>query len=315
MPEGHSVHRIALRLDEMFSGEVLAVSSPQGRFATGAQQLDGREFIRAIAVGKQMFVEFTGELWLRVHLGLYGAWDLSQRAEAAHATSQRIGQTGEYARTYPAAQSLGAPRRVRLGEGEDEKEADTVWPPEPVGAVRLRLCSATACADLRGPTACEVLDPAQVDSVIASLGPDPLVDRPAAGRRRFAANVSAKRTPIGALLMDQSVVAGIGNIYRAEILFRQGVNPYIPGSALREDQIGALWRDWAKLLPIGVKRGLILTRSRAGVKSTARLVSERPQRHWVYGRAGEDCYVCGTPIALELMQNRKLFWCPSCQPR
>ena len=77
MPEGHSVHRIARQFDRNFVGKVLQASSPQGRFADGAAVLDGREAVSVKAVGKQMFLEAEGDLWLRVHLGLYGAWDFA----------------------------------------------------------------------------------------------------------------------------------------------------------------------------------------------------------------------------------------------
>ncbi len=335
MPEGHSVHRIANRFDELFAGQQLAVTSPQGRFAAGAARLDGHTMLRAIAVGKQMFCEFDGDLWLRVHLGIYGAWDFSLRT-ADVAASARMGQTGEYSRleaagaepvgvgggasagTRPGVGSMGAPRRIRVAEEEtavDGAELGELWPPPPVGAVRVRLLSQDACADLRGPTACEVLDPAQADAAIAKLGPDPLVDGKAAGRRRFAAAVSRRRTPIGALLMDQAVVAGIGNIYRAEMLFRAGINPFTPGSALTAEQIDALWDDWCRLLPIGVETGVIVTRTRLRGNGRQAALQNRQDRHFVYGRAGEPCRVCGIPVALDLMQNRKLYWCPSCQPR
>ena len=77
MPEGHSVHRIARQFAATFVGRPVAVSSPQGRFAEDAQRIDGHTMIAAKAVGKQMFLEFDNGLWLRVHLGIYGAWDFA----------------------------------------------------------------------------------------------------------------------------------------------------------------------------------------------------------------------------------------------
>ncbi|MEE2814821.1 MAG: DNA-formamidopyrimidine glycosylase family protein, partial [Actinomycetota bacterium] len=77
MPEGHSVHRIARQFARNFTGRPVRASSPQGRFAEGAAVLDGREMLQAMAVGKQMFLEFEDAVWLRVHLGLYGAWDFA----------------------------------------------------------------------------------------------------------------------------------------------------------------------------------------------------------------------------------------------
>uniref|UniRef100_UPI0039EF6628 DNA-formamidopyrimidine glycosylase family protein n=1 Tax=Sinomonas sp. G460-2 TaxID=3393464 RepID=UPI0039EF6628 len=75
MPEGHSIHRLARQFGDVFAGERLGVSSPQGRFAGGAALLDGRVLEAARAHGKQLFLRFEGGLSLHVHLGLYGAWD------------------------------------------------------------------------------------------------------------------------------------------------------------------------------------------------------------------------------------------------
>ena len=75
MPEGHSVHRLARQCGDVFVGERLAVSSPQGRFTQGAALLDGHTLTGSVAHGKHLFLEFEHGLILHVHLGLYGAWD------------------------------------------------------------------------------------------------------------------------------------------------------------------------------------------------------------------------------------------------
>jgi endonuclease-8 len=299
MPEGHSVHRIAGQFTRDFVGHEIAVSSPQGRFASGAARLDGREMVSAHAVGKQMFLEFAGGLWLRVHLGIYGAWDFS--GELTPAEGMLI-----------AAASLGAPRRARLRAGESEtlSEAPDVFPPEPVGAVRVRLLAPEAVADLRGPTACEVQDSAEVQRTIDKLGPDPINDDDAAGRDRFIASVRSKRTPIARLLMDQSIVSGIGNVFRAEMLFRARLNPHTPGTGVTSEQASALWEDWAHLLRVGVETGLMLTRDEPVAEQAA---MAKADRYWVYKREGLPCRVCGTNIAMEMMASRKLYWCPACQ--
>ncbi|MBX3094027.1 MAG: Fpg/Nei family DNA glycosylase [Cryobacterium sp.] len=334
MPEGHSVHRIARQFEAHFVGHRVTASSPQGRFAAGAAELDGLTVTDAQAVGKQLFLEFAADesaprKWLRVHLGIYGAWDfagdVSMDASAAAARG-RIGQTGMKgvdAATQGAGTrgenedslaSIGAPRRTRLRMAETEKETDlTEFPPPPVGQVRVRLLTDTAVADLRGPTACEVLLPEEVAFAIAKLGPDPLVDGGQASEDRFTETVRAKRTPIGLLLMDQSVVAGIGNVYRAELLFRARLNPHTPGNTLPDDVARALWRDWTHLLNIGVQTGQMLTMDDLDPEAYARALAHRDDRHWVYHRAGLPCRVCGTHIALEIAAARKLYWCPSCQ--
>jgi endonuclease-8 len=174
----------------------------------------------------------------------------------------------------------------------------------------VRLLTDNTVADLRGPTACEVLTPDLVGAAIAKLGPDPLVDSPKVGEQRFVDAVRKTTTPIGLLLMDQSIVSGIGNVYRAELLFRARMNPHTAGKDVTEAQARALWKDWSKLLKIGVKTGQMLTMDGLGKKAYAAALANREDRHWVYHRTGEPCRVCGTPIVMEMAASRKLYYCP-----
>jgi len=321
VPEGHSVHRIARQFSLHFLNKPLTVTSPQGRFAAGAAELDGHRMIAARAVGKQMFLEFDNGLWLRVHLGLYGAWDFAGdiTADATVASAGgRMGQTNQHGTILDqdAAEdsnaSIGAPRRTRLRMSEQEKLEAPIdeFPPPPIGAVRVRLLADDAVADLRGPTACEVLTPEQVEIALAKLGPDPLVDDTAAAEERFVAVVRKKPTPIALLLMDQAVVSGIGNVYRAELLFRARLEPHTPGKLVPEETVRALWRDWTHLLTIGVETGQMLTMDDLDPESYRKALAHRDDRHWVYHREGLPCRICGTHIAMEELGGRKLYWCP-----
>ncbi len=316
MPEGHTVHRIALQLGADLVGRPVAASSPQGRFAAGAALLDGRVPTAARAHGKQFFLDLAGgtPLVLRVHLGLYGAWDL-------HGEVTPIGRE--------AASSLGAPRvrAVRLGELERPLPdaaapgGSRAFPPPPVGQVRLRLATDRFVADLRGPSACEVLTPQEAAAVVAAAGPDPRAGDPDA-EDRFTHRVRRTRTVIAALLMDQSVVAGIGNIYRAELLFRAELDPHTPGRDVPEETVRELWRDWALLLDDGVATGAMITREDASVgpdgsvsdsAQRARALADRTERYAVYGRAGLPCLRCGTSVVRSELAGRSLFHCPGCQ--
>lgn len=319
MPEGHSVHRIARQFGLHFVAKDVAVTSPQGRFAAGAKQLDGHRMTQAMAVGKQMFLEFDNQLWLHVHLGLYGAWDFAGdiTADATMASSNgRMGQTNQKGTVVgeheDSLSSIGAPRRTRLRMSEQEKLEEPIdsFPPEPVGSVRVRLLTDATVADLRGPTVCNVLRPDEVQAQLAKLGPDPIVDSGKAAEDRFVATVLKKPTPICLLLMDQSVVAGIGNVYRAELLFRARLNPHIPGRDLPEKIVRALWDDWSKLLKIGVETGQMMTMDGLSPEAYNGALASRSDRHWVYHRTGEPCRVCGTPIVMEEIGGRKLYWCP-----
>ncbi len=332
MPEGHSVHRIARQFRQHFVGKVTAVTSPQGRFASDAKLIDGHVMTDARAVGKQMFLEFDNGLWLRVHLGIYGAWDFAGdfTVDATTASANgRMGQTNQRGTILPDAgmpdtvvgsyedslSSIGAPRRTRLRMSEQEtlSDSDGTFPPEPIGAVRVRLLTEDTVADLRGPTACEVIDAESVQRHIDALGPDPMVDKGRKAEDRFVNTVLKKPTSIALLLMDQSVVAGIGNVYRAEMLYRARINPFIPGRELGEEQVRALWKDWVKLLKIGVETGQMLTMDGLRGRKYTNAMAYRADRHWVYHRTGEPCRTCGTPIAQAELATRNLYWCPYCQ--
>ena len=329
MPEGHSVHRIARQFDRNIVGRTVSASSPQGRFAEGASVIDGREALEVRAVAKQMFLRFDGDVWLRVHLGIYGAWDFSGEVvvDATIASANgRMGQTNQRGTVVDdepildaagenSLTSIGAPRRtrVRMSEQTTGLEEQNEWPPPVVGQVRLRLLTDTTCADLRGPTACVLQTPDEVQATIAKLGPDPLVDDLPEGEERFTATVRKKPTPIGLLLMDQAVVSGIGNVYRAELLFRARQNPHTPGRDVPEEVVRGIWRDWATLLPIGVETGQMMTMDGLDPAAYRRAMARRADRHWVYHREGLPCRVCGTAIVMEEAAGRKLYWCPKCQ--
>ena len=293
--------------------------------------LSGREMLEANAHGKQMFLRFDGELWLRVHLGMYGAWDFAGVIDldpTIAAANGRMGQTNQRGTVLDepildtagenSLTSIGAPRRARVHVRMSEQttglpDEDDQWPPPVVGQVRLRLLTDQTCADLRGPTACELQSAEDVVAAIAKLGPDPLVDDPAEGEERFVTRVRKGSTPIGLLLMDQSVVSGIGNVYRAELLFRARLNPHTPGRDVPEDTVRALWRDWTRLLAIGVETGQMMTMDDLDPDAYRRAMAHRDDRHWVYHRAGLPCRVCGTAIVVEEAAGRKLYWCPRCQ--
>lgn len=182
--------------------------------------------------------------------------------------------------------------------------------PEPRGQVRMRIVGTDHGTDLRGPTACEVIDEAQVSTILARLGPDPL--RSDADPGPAWTRISMSRKAIGALLMDQSVLAGVGNVYRSELLFRHGIDPYRPGREIDEAEFGAAWSDLVELMKVGVRRGRIIVVRPEHDHGAPAYGPKRP-RTYVYRRAGEPCRLCGTPIRTAEMAGRNLFWCPGCQ--
>lgn len=180
---------------------------------------------------------------------------------------------------------------------------------EPVGQVRARFQTEGLIADLRGPTICELIDQAGVQAVHDRLGPDPLwPDGDLKQLARFLERVSRSNSAIGQLLMDQSVIAGIGNVYRAELLFRAGLSPFTKGKSVPQEVLVGIWNDAVVLMALGVKTGLMLTRD--GYLSAK---VPRFERYQVYKREGLECRLCFGPVSIGLMQARKLYWCARCQ--
>lgn len=184
----------------------------------------------------------------------------------------------------------------------------------PVGQVRMRMVGETHWTDLRGPTRCEVLNVVEQREQLAKLGPDPL--RRNADPLVAYTRIIRSKQPIAALLMEQKILAGVGNVYRAELLFRHGVNPMVPGRSLDEVLWKDMWADLVDLMKIGVRKGRIDTvRDEHLPHVTGR--APRVDRHggevYVYRRTDMPCLVCGTPVRKAELAARNLYWCPTCQ--
>lgn len=263
MPEGHTIHRLARDLGRDLAGSTVLATSPQGRFETGAAQLDGRELQRTDAAGKHLFLDFGDDV-LYVHLGLIG----------------------KFKRTA----------------------ADVHRP----GAVRLRLEGSDRAWHLSGPQTCRLLDPMEADEIVASLGPDPL--RRDADPERFVDRAARSRKAIGALLLDQDVIAGIGNVYRAEILLLVGVHPARPAKSVDPETLREIWELTSELLRIGVRlnRIVTVTGEDAGFVSPGKL--RRAEALYAYKRDGKACRRCADDIVIGKVANRSIWWCPTCQP-
>lgn len=313
MPEGHTIHRLAGRIQQLFAGQTWRVSSPQGRFTAGAARLTDRAPDRAEAWGKHLIVHIGADIW-QVHLGLYGSFGF--RGDESFVTSDALGELRPIGR-------VSAPRY---------DEAGWIIPDAPTGAVRTRIHVPHGWADLRGPVKCRLLNPMQYDALVGRLGPDPLrqpegtVDEQMLAR--FQSNLSRRRISIAAALMDQAVIAGVGNIYRAESLFVERINPDTASQNLDSDQTQALWRTITEQLHTGVREGSIRTLRpedpelglRGSDVQSTRLGRQRNagaavRGHWVYRHQSTPCLRCGETIRMRELQGRRLYWCPGCQIR
>ncbi|MEM1303703.1 MAG: DNA-formamidopyrimidine glycosylase family protein [Planctomycetota bacterium] len=261
MPEGHTIHRIARDQNRDYAGQRLRVASPQGRFADGAAELDGRRLVTIEAHGKHLGYRFEGDRVLHVHLGLYGKY-----------------------RKHKAP------------------------PPEPRGAVRLRVIGDEKAFDLNGPNCCELLAPEKWEAVRNRLGPDPLRDD--ADPELLWDRMQRSRGAIGALLLNQAAVAGVGNIYRSEVLHLLDIHPDRPANSVTREEFDAMWELLVELLEIGVKHNRIIIADPEEL-GKPRSKMTRDERLLVYKKS--HCSYCDAPIDSWECGARKVFACLACQ--
>lgn len=277
MPEGHTLHALARRLDAAFAGQSLRVSSPQERFTEGAAVLDGAVLEAAEAYGKHLLLRWESGDLVHVHLGLFGKFSVQQH------------------------------RR------KDVDQPPTDLPVR--GQVRLRMVGLTHVGDLRGPTACELLTPPEWEVVRARIGADPLrtTRLPAAVRDR----IRRSRRPLGQVLMDQALISGVGNVYRAEVLHQLELDPWRPAREVEPEVLDRIYATLVRLMPLGVETGRIIV-APADVRRARKLLREggsgriRPS-YAVYRKAGQACPRCGETVSKATLAGRNLFWCPGCQ--
>lgn len=275
---------------------------PQGRFSSGAALIDNCKLQEASVHDKHLLVCFrpiTQELdhFLHVHLGLYGVWNFTLIRE-------------------PGLTPLDTSLLIAAGEGKPPQIIES----PPRGAVRLRLIGEYAVADLNGPSRCEILTAEEVKILHARLGPDPLIKN--SDPTPFIEKVRTSNRTIGELLMDQKVISGVGNIYRAELLFRHRIHPLTPGCQVSIRKLRKFWSDAVVLLDKGKRTGVIVTVDDTVIeepftgwtKLAERASDEEADLRWyTYRRNGRPCHQCKTLIAKASLANRTLYWCPRCQ--
>lgn len=247
MPEGHLIHAYARAQGRELAGGPVAASSPQGRFAREAAELDGRTLRRVEAYGKHALYDF-GPL-VHVHLGMAGVW----------------------------LRSVGDPRP----------------------SVRLRLSRGEVTWDLIAPNRCEFYTDERREALFARLGADPL--RRDADPDAAFVRLQRSPLPIGAALLDQRIIAGIGNVIRNELLYEFGIDPERPASSIDAETFERMWHRLVAVMRASVRRRRIV-------------FSGAPRdRRYVYKE--QDCHRCGSPIQQREVGNRRAYVCPTCQTR
>jgi formamidopyrimidine-DNA glycosylase len=263
MVEGHSVHRVAVGHAKRLCGRRFKATSPNGRFADGAKLINGREFSRIEAIGKNLFAFFaaagTPDVVMHVHFGMSGKWSVVDQARA----------------------------------------------PEPTGTTRLRLEGDGIISHLSAMT----VDHGGMDlfeEKRSKLGQDPL--RADADPDLLWSQIQKSSKSIGALLMDQNCFAGVGNIFRCEILLCAAVHPEVPGNKLTREQFDRIWAESVRLMGRAFTLGSIIT-----VEPHEAAAAGNPKlRRWIYN--SNRCGRCHGPVRSWQINARTCYACAACQP-
>lgn len=293
MPEGNEIHRWAERHAAAFAGKPVMVDGPQGRFVD-SDVVSGRRLLRVMAVGKHLGYDFGRDRILHVHLGLQGDFTEGSGALPPVKGALRL-------RMWNAAKV----RRPAV-PGVSKRHA---WYSSDDGTGHLKP-EQIAWVELRGPMDCSVWSNTQWEALLNRLGPDPLNgDAADVAMDR----VAKSRKPIGLLLMEQEVMEGVGNIYRAELLFRARQSPFTPGREVPPAVLRKIWRDAGPLMRAGmVDRRIVTTMMKDRDKKRGKV--QVGDEHYVYRRNGRPCRVCGETVQKqEGFGGRNLFWCARCQ--
>eukprot|EP00741_Cyanophora_paradoxa_P005964 tig00000955_g5782.t1 len=260
-------HRLAKAHREKLVGKLFKATSPNGRFAEGARQIDGKVLEGIEPHGKNLFYFFRGKADAKpvvVHI--------------------HFGMSGRFVVNAPPG-------------------------PEVKPTTRLRLEGADVVADLSAMT-CQHGGPEFYEEQRRRLGPDPLRDD-ADKELLWDRMRSARGAPVGKVIMDQSCVAGIGNIYRAEILLVAGVHPDQKATTVPREAFERIWDASCRLLRLGVIAGAIITRDPRELGKTLRQL-RGPERRYVYNHAA--CGRCGGPVTTWPIAGRTAYACARCQP-
>jgi endonuclease-8 len=293
MPEGNEIHRWAERHAAAFAGKPVYVDGPQGRFLD-SDVINGRKLVGVRVVGKHLGYDFGKDRILHVHLGLRGDF------------TEGSGPLPEVKGALRLRMWSAAKVKLPVRPGESKRHA---WYSSDDGTGHLQPAE-IAWVELRGPTDCSVWTNDQWQALTERLGPDPLNgDGPGKAMERIAKSKKA----IGILMMEQDVMAGVGNIYRAELLFRARQSPFTLGKDVTAKVVRQMWKEVRPLMRAGMVDRRIVT-TLAKDRDHTRGKVQVGDEHYVYRRNGQPCRVCGTKVMkLEGFAGRNLFWCPACQ--
>jgi endonuclease-8 len=237
-------------------------------------------------------------------------------AAAAQLDGQRLVATDAYGKHLFHRYADGRSVHIHLGlfgKVFHHTLAAGTAPPSPRDTVRYRVEAVGRdgghAIDLVGATACELLDEPEVEAIVARLGPDPIRDD--ADPELAWAALQRRSVGIGRALMDQAVLAGVGNVYRAEILFVHGLHPEVASRDVDRATWDAMWGTLVTWLRRGVKERRIITVDPKEL-GVPRSRIRRADATYVYHQ--QRCRRCGTEVRRFDLAGRWAYACETCQP-
>ena len=250
------------------------------------------EYVRAF--GKNLIFKFSSGIFLRNHMMMWGKWRIYDRSK------------------YDEGLAIPPPRRPKRKHLSSSQAIRKEKDVRRDSRVRLTIITRdVVLIEFNGPILeFSTDDPAEKEPII-SLGPDCLNDKifdVEEVKQRLSIYSKGKKLLISDALLNQKIIAGIGNKYKSEILFICKINPFKQITQLDSIQLNSLFKEIPKLLKYGYENGGKTRKSLSGEPNSW------DTRHWVFRRTGKECWVCKTRIKSEKkLTARPTFWCPYCQ--
>lgn len=264
MPEGDTIHRSAERLAPVLAKATILSANDNGRFVD-AKSLVGSRFDRVVAQGKHLLMHLCDGRVLHSHMGMTGSWHTYQ--------------VGEPWRKAPRWAALS----MKL-------ESETM-------PASVAVCFSPKVLDLLSPTQF------RRHPYLRKLGPDLMSDE-FNGPEILSRFRIHKYAAVGEAVMNQTIVCGIGNVYKSEVLFLTGTDPFTQVQHLTDKQV----------LTIAKTAQTLMHKNRSGYPRRTRWGNDG-QHLWAYGRTGQPCFRCENEIRMRRQGDlgRSTYWCRECQ--
>jgi endonuclease VIII len=307
MSEGPEVKLTANKISEAILGK--SIADLQGKTIENhlKEKIIGSKVLSVDTYGKNIIIHFSGNIYLRNHMMMWGKWRIYKRAEY------------DSGKAKPPPRILWKRRLQKSNSGSIDStivkskfknfDVRTTKSIQDDSRTRLILITDThAAVQFNGPILQFTEDNPLLHESITRLGPDALKSKFDMGKAKDRLK-ERENMKLADLLLDQTFVAGIGNKYKSEILFLQKLWPFNPASSLSLSKQQRLLKSIREVLKAGY-----LNAGRTRSQQKGEPSNKWDYRHWVFRRVAKPCWVCGTKIVMDRQSSSRVtFWCSRCQ--